>query len=262
MTQSVDQPATRRDRNAEATRQDILNAALEIFVTQPYSGVSGMQICTLAGVTRGALQHHFGSKLGLFMAVFEKLQQDVVTQVLEAVDGVDDAWNQASAGIAAFLQACTTPAYQAVVLKEGPAAIGWQRWRELDVDYFSGIVETLIDALAAEGLAQHPPVLLAALIRGTLTELSFEIARSDDHQHALNDALSVIRRLLDAFRITHCEPHGAVIADVAHRGPRIGVGQLRSSAGMYIDQAAAGQCIEIVRRGKVVAQLGPSGDAE
>lgn len=65
---------TGRDSNADATRHDILAAGREIFSQQPYSDVSGLQICNHAGVTRGALQHHFGSKLGLFMAVFEGLQ--------------------------------------------------------------------------------------------------------------------------------------------------------------------------------------------
>jgi AcrR family transcriptional regulator len=69
----VPDPITRRDRNAEATRRDILAAGREIFSQHPYSEVSGLQICNRAGVTRGALQHHFGSKLGLFMAVLDVL---------------------------------------------------------------------------------------------------------------------------------------------------------------------------------------------
>lgn len=195
-------PATRRDRNAEATRRDIFDAGYDMFVSQPYSEVSGLQICNHAGVTRGALQHHFGSKLGLFMAVFEKLQHDVIMRIAEAVDGVDDPWTQAHAGIAAFLEACTTPAYQAVVLKDGPAAIGWEHWRELDADYFSAIVNGLIASLATNGLAHHPPALLAAVIRGTLTELSFEIAQATDHVETLNDALAIVKRLLGSFRTT------------------------------------------------------------
>jgi AcrR family transcriptional regulator len=69
----VDWAMTRRDRNAEATRHDILPAGHEIFSQHRYFAVSGLQVCNRAGVTRGALQHHFGSKLGVFMAVFEGL---------------------------------------------------------------------------------------------------------------------------------------------------------------------------------------------
>lgn len=241
------QAATRRDRIAEATRRELLDAGYALFTTQSYAEITGEQICTRAGVTRGALQHHFGNKLGLFIAIFEGLQQDVVGAVLNAVEPVADPWAQAYAGIAAFLDACTTPAYQAVVLKEGPAAIGWQRWRQLDADYFSGIVDGLIASLASDGLADHPATMLAAMVRGTLTEFSFEIAQSDDHQRALQDALAVVRRLLDSFRLRESGPVR-----------RIGMGQLRNSAAVYLDEVVAGSRLHIVRRGKVVAELSPT----
>lgn len=109
---------TGRDSNADATRHDILAAGREIFSQQPYSDVSGLQICNHAGVTRGALQHHFGSKLGLFMAVFEGLQHVVSLRITDAINQQQKPWEQARAGITALLDACTEPAYQTVVLKE------------------------------------------------------------------------------------------------------------------------------------------------
>lgn len=47
---------TPHERNAEATRANILATGREIFSRQTYSEVSGMQICNRAGVTRAALQ--------------------------------------------------------------------------------------------------------------------------------------------------------------------------------------------------------------
>ena len=82
--------STRRDRNAEATRQVIMQAGRELFATQPYPEITGLQICVRAGVTRGALQHHFGSKLGLFMAIFDGLQSDGVSRVADALADHDD----------------------------------------------------------------------------------------------------------------------------------------------------------------------------
>jgi AcrR family transcriptional regulator len=250
---------TRRDRNAEATRRDILTAGRELFAARPYSEVSGLEICARAGVTRGALQHHFGSKLGLFMAVFERLQNGVIESITEAVGAHVDPWAQARAGIAAFLQACTESDYQAVVLKEGPAAIGWQHWRELDGDYFGDIVNALIDTLAAVGLADHPPALLAATIRGTLTELSFEIAQSADQAAAQQQALAVVDRLLSSFNAsppTHFTAPSSG-SGVGADPTRIGLGQLRASAGAYLDRVEAGETIEVLRRGRRVAQLKP-----
>jgi AcrR family transcriptional regulator len=241
-------PVTRRDRNAEATRRDILAAGREIFCQRPYSEVSGLQICHQAGVTRGALQHHFGSKLGLFMAVFEGLQHDVSLHITEAINQHQPPWEQVRAGIAAFLDACSQPAYQTVVLKEGPAAIGWERWRELDTDYYAHLVRAFIDMLAPAGQDEYASAMLTATIRGTLTELSFQIAQSSDQDLACQQALVVVDRLLNSFRAA--PPNSPTPAPT-----RIGIGQLRAGASEYLDRVAAGETIDVLRRGRVVARL-------
>jgi AcrR family transcriptional regulator len=241
---------TRRDRNAEATRGAILAAGREIFSQHPYSEVSGLQICNHAGVTRGALQHHFGSKLGLFMAVFEGLQHGVSLQITEAVCEHQEPWERARAGIAAFLDACTQPGYQTVVLKEGPAAIGWERWRELDADYYADMARAFIEMLAPMGLDEYASAMLAATMRGTLRELSFEIAQSSDQALARQEALVVVDRLLSSFRAT--PPNSPSPEPI-----RIGIGQLRAAASAYLDRVAAGETLDVLRRGRVVARLQP-----
>ncbi|HXA87272.1 MAG TPA: TetR family transcriptional regulator [Mycobacterium sp.] len=242
------EPMTRRDRNAEATRRDILAAGREIFSQHSYSEVSGLEICNQAGVTRGALQHHFGSKLGLFMAVFEGLQHDVSLQITQAIDEHQEPWEQARAGIAAFLDACAQPAYQTIVLKEGPAAIGWERWRELDTDYYAHLVRAFIDLLAPTGPGDYASAMLAATMRGTLTELSFEVAQSSDQALARQEALVVVDRLLSSF---HATPPISPTPEPI----RIGIGQLRAGASEYLDRVAAGETINVIRRGRVVARL-------
>jgi AcrR family transcriptional regulator len=100
------EPMTRRDHHAETTRRDILAAGRETFSQHPYSEVSGLEICNDAGVTRGALQHHFGSKLGLFMAVFEGLQRAVSMRIADTICQQQTPWERVRAGIAAFLDGC------------------------------------------------------------------------------------------------------------------------------------------------------------
>jgi len=255
----MSRPITRRDRDAEATRRDILAAGRQVFARQPYLEVSSDQICDAAGVATGALQHHFGSKLGLFTVVFEGLLHDAVIRVTQAIARYQDPWDQARVGIVAFLDACTDPHYQYVVLKEGPSAIGWQRWRELDNDHFGDLLQTLIARLSPEGLADHPPAMVAATIRGTLTELSFEIARSRHGAQTYADAVAVVERLLAGFgEPRHGGPSARSLA--CHQPPRrtrVGVGQLRASAGAYLDRVIKGETVEIVRRGRVVASMQP-----
>src|SRR5258707_2144541 len=93
---------TRRDHHAETTRRDILAAGREIFSQHPYSEASGLQICNQAGVTRGPLQHHFGSKLGLYMAGFEGLQDGVSLHLTEATHYQPEAWQLVPSGNECF----------------------------------------------------------------------------------------------------------------------------------------------------------------
>ncbi|MBV8346561.1 MAG: TetR/AcrR family transcriptional regulator [Mycolicibacterium sp.] len=177
-----------------------MQAGRELFVTQPYSEITGLQICVRAGVTRGALQHHFGSKLGLFTVVFDGLQGDVVSRVADALADHDDPWEQARAAIVALLDVYTDAEYQEVVLKQAPAAIGWRRWRERYRDNFADVVRELIGSFAAAGLIKHSPAMLVATMHGALTELSFEIARSNDPPHTRTLALALLDEMMSKFR--------------------------------------------------------------
>ena len=196
---TVTQTSTRRDRNAEATRQVIMQAGRELFATQSYAETTGLQICVRAGVTRGALQHHFGSKVGLFIAIFDDLQSDGVARVADALADHDDPWEQARAVTGLLLDVYTDAEYQAVVLKEAPAAIGWQRWRERYRDNFTDVVRELIGSFVAAGLVKHSPAMLTVTLNGALTELSFEIARSNDPA-TRTAALALLDDMISGFR--------------------------------------------------------------
>jgi len=198
--------STRRDRNAEATRQLIMQAGRQLFAIQPYSEITGLQICARAGVTRGALQHHFGTKLGLFMAVFDALQGDGRGRVADAVADHDDPWEQAQAAIVVLLDVYADAEYQAVVLKQAPAAIGWPRWRERYRDNFADVVGELIGSFTAAGLIKHSPAMLTATMHGALTELSFEIARSNDPPHTRTAALALLDDMMSKFREIVSDP--------------------------------------------------------
>lgn len=59
---------------AEQTRQDILNAALELFHAKGYSRTTLQDIARQAGVTRGAIYWHFRDKVDLFVALKEEIE--------------------------------------------------------------------------------------------------------------------------------------------------------------------------------------------
>jgi hypothetical protein len=123
-------------------------------------------------------------------------------------------------------------------------------WRELDTDYYAHLMRALIDMLVPVGPGDYASAMLAATLRGTLTELSFEIAQSVDQVLARREALIVVDKLLNSLAGTPRETPPAV-------PDRIGIGQLRASASTYLDRVAAGETIDVLRRGRAVARLQP-----
>ncbi|HMG26405.1 MAG TPA: TetR family transcriptional regulator, partial [Acidimicrobiia bacterium] len=120
---------------ADATRSALLAAARELFTDRGYAATSTTEIVARAGVTRGALYHHFSAKHDLFRAVFEQLEAEVTDHVAqEALAGVDPL-EQLRVGSRAYLDVCLDPAVQRVVLVEGPSVLGWETWQEIESRY-------------------------------------------------------------------------------------------------------------------------------
>ena len=64
--------ARRTKAEAQVTRQNILNAALDIFSEKNYSVVSVVEIAERAGVTKGAVYWHFKGKSGIIFKIIEE----------------------------------------------------------------------------------------------------------------------------------------------------------------------------------------------
>jgi AcrR family transcriptional regulator len=80
-----------RRRDAAATRERLIGAAFEEIYRTGYQGSDINSILTRAGVTKGALYHHFGSKEALGHAVIEHLIAGVMTaKWLAPLDDTDD----------------------------------------------------------------------------------------------------------------------------------------------------------------------------
>src|SRR5215210_5715875 len=96
-----------REEQAAATRDALMAAARELFEERGYGGVGTEEIVRRAGVTRGALYHHFSDKRDLFRAVHEELEQEIVAAIGATMTEVEDPRALMEAGLRAFLDACT-----------------------------------------------------------------------------------------------------------------------------------------------------------
>jgi len=200
-----DQVKSRREEYAESTRRALIDSGRRLFVEQGYAQTSAEEIVRAARLTRGALYHHFGGKQGLFEAIFEDVEQGLVDQFAEAAFGAAEAgaepWEQVFRALDLFLDECTREAYLRIVLQEGPIALGWTRWRELDGRYMSGVLRTAIETVDDTGLAAPLAVeMTARAVYGLLTELAWGIAEADDQAAARRDAGLVARQMISSFR--------------------------------------------------------------
>jgi AcrR family transcriptional regulator len=141
---------SRRELYSEATRAALLDQATTLFAERGYAGTSLEDVASASQVTRGAVYHHFASKQALFEAVLEVQEARVTADVIAAA-GTADPWDAAMLALDAYLTHCCDPVYGRLVWLEGPAALGWHRWRECEQDYAYGLVERFIRDLVDGG---------------------------------------------------------------------------------------------------------------
>ena len=141
---------SRRELYSEATRTALLDEATTLFAERGYAGTSLEDVASATRVTRGAVYHHFASKQALFEAVLDLQEERATTEILAAATAANP-WDAAILALDAYLQQCCDPVYGRLVWLEGPAALGWRRWRECERNYAYGLVERFIRDLVGGG---------------------------------------------------------------------------------------------------------------
>jgi len=171
----ADTPTKRdgRKENASATQAALQMAALRWFSAQGFEKAPVGSICADAGVTVGALYHHYGDKKGLFAAVVEQVDAGLVQQALAARQAVIDsgggAWDAFLASIDTVLQAGTNAPLRRLMLVEAPAVLGAQVWGAIRQRQGLGAMRAQIDALQAHGIFRgHDAERLARIVLGAL----------------------------------------------------------------------------------------------
>jgi AcrR family transcriptional regulator len=181
---------------ASATRAALVTAARRLFVAKGYFETGTEEIVHDAGVTRGALYHHFTDKKALFRAVFEAVEDDL----LASADGAsqpDDALGRLQMALLGFLDASLTPEVQRVLLIDGPAVLGWQEWRALEARYGLGIIRQLLtDAIDEGTLAPQPVDALAHILLAAIDEAALYIAHAPNPRKARDTSASAMRVVL------------------------------------------------------------------
>jgi AcrR family transcriptional regulator len=190
-----------RALQAEGTRAALVSAARKLFAERGFHGTGTHDIVALAGVTRGALQHHFPRKEELFKVVFEEVEQGLIDRANEPdASVVGSAWSQLKSSFGAFLEAATQPEVQRIILIDGPAVLGWTEWRNLEARYGLGVIErAIMDGIAAEQIRPQQPRPLAHLIFAVIEEAALMVANADDPAEARREADVALRTVLSSL---------------------------------------------------------------
>jgi AcrR family transcriptional regulator len=199
---SADPPPDRNAQRSSVTRGTLVGAARELFAERGFAAVGTEEIVRRAGVTRGALYHHFrGGKVELFTAVFEQIEQELVQEIATGAMSAPDPFEALERGCDAWLAACVRPDVQRIALVDAPSVLGWEAWRELGMRYGLGLVEGALGAAMDAGVLERQPVRpLAHLLVAALDEAGLLVARADDVDATLAEMATMLRRMLEGLR--------------------------------------------------------------
>jgi AcrR family transcriptional regulator len=199
--------ATRGARRTQAERTEATTAALvaaarELFARDGYDATSLDAVAARAGVTKGAVYHHFEGKRQLFEAVFGREIDHLTTALAATYSRKKDPWQAFTAASHAFLDECLDPALQRIVLLDAPAAIGWEGIRRLEAPLLDQMKLAISRAVEAGRIAARPVGPLAHFLFGATCEMAMVVARADDQKSAHRAARAEIGRVLDGLAIT------------------------------------------------------------
>jgi AcrR family transcriptional regulator len=189
-------------QRSEATRDALIRAARALFAERGYAGVGTEEIVRAAGVTRGALYHHFDDKRDLFEAVYERVEAELAQRIAAGAleSGAAAPLDAMRAGAEMFLQACTEPEAQQIALLDGPSVLGWDRWREIAAEHGLGLIEgSLQTAIEAGAIRDQPVRPLAHLLMGALDEAAMLVARAENPEQMRAEVGHTLDTLLAAL---------------------------------------------------------------
>ena len=192
---------SRRQDYSSSTKRALLDSATTLFTDHGYAGTSLDEVVAAARVTKGALYHHFPSKLALFESVFLRVQQSTTADIEKAINTSKDPWERARIGLEKFLRECREPEFRRICMQEGPVALGHERWSEAEKASSFGIVQRIVDDLlddmgGADGLGEA----FAAVFYGAIRSASEYVADAEDPDVASDEVQATIGALLAGLR--------------------------------------------------------------
>jgi AcrR family transcriptional regulator len=185
-----------RRSNAErvaATRGALLDAAAELFGRLGYEGTSTTAVLEATGLARGALYHHFEDKRALFVAVADRAERALVAEIEAATASIADARQRLRAGVLLYLDSVSRPDRARILLRDAPAVLGPERWRELADAAWTRQLGGLIGGLhGTSGKSGRGAPALPLLIGAAIDRAALALADGGSDPAAIKAAVGLL----------------------------------------------------------------------
>jgi AcrR family transcriptional regulator len=182
-----------------ATIAAITSAARELFSSRGFNATSIDDIADRAGVAKGAVYHHFKSKEEIFARIFEQMTAALASEVVAAGAAGTSILDRFKRGTLKYLTAIAGDKFRQVLLTDGPAVLGWEKWREIDARYFGGAMQAPLDRKRHRRLSVREMEAIGHLVAGAVSEAALVCATSVQRARAARDFTSALVKMLGPF---------------------------------------------------------------
>jgi AcrR family transcriptional regulator len=187
----------KRAAQGRATRGQLIEVATGLFADHGYEGTSIEAVLTAAGVSRGALYHHFAGKEALFRAVLEALSERITEQLTEVISSCTDPVEAVRTSALGWIDLAGDPVIQRIMLVDAPSVLGWEQWRAMDEGRTVGAMRAMLQAVSDTG--RLPGKLVdpfADMILAALDEAAMVVARAPDSRVAVAEGRQAVEEFL------------------------------------------------------------------
>lgn len=208
MSNTLAATKTRKAEQSERTRTALLRVARKMFAERGFAETSLQDVAERAGVTTGAVYHQYRDKKALFHAVLETLQVENFERARESSrekvgHALRQSWQRLATAGEMVLDSFMDPTFCQIVMIDGPAVLGWEKWHSIRGDHFLKYLrETMEQQMKLGHVQQEPVEPLVHLLFGALTEAGMLIAHAEDKRAMRAQVGNAALRMFNRLRVS------------------------------------------------------------
>lgn len=188
-----------REQKMAETRKKLIEVARRTFAEYGYADTSMDKLTAEAGLTRGALYHHFGDKKGLFAAVVDQIDSEMASSAQQHLEQPDDLWEGLMLEGRTYIQNALNSEFQRIVLRDGPAVLGDPAHWPSQNRCLQSTRECVEQLLVADRIKTVDPEAAAVFLNGAAMNAALWVASSEDPEQVLPEALHAFNLFASGF---------------------------------------------------------------